>query len=144
MVYPFRDPELRQYVIECMIFRYTEKESMDYIFKKGYNITDRTFRNIKKDIIKSRFKFFAELLDTGVIDQHIRAIQSIYHVQREMWINYEKCEDPYKKVEILTQIVNTLPFLSNYYKATKNVLIFKNKMSVLPQKEDSVNLSTCF
>jgi hypothetical protein len=143
MVYPFRDPELRQYVIECMIFRYTEKESMEYIFKKGYNITDRTFRNIKKDIIKSRFKFFAELLDTGVIDQHIRAIQSIYHVQREMWINYEKCEDPYKKVEILTQIVNTLPFLSNYYKATKNVLIFKNKMSVLPQKEDSVNLSTC-
>jgi len=40
--------------------------------------------NIKKDIIQSRFKFFAELMDTGVIDQHIRAIQSIYHVQREM------------------------------------------------------------
>jgi hypothetical protein len=135
MVYPFRDPELRQYVLECMIFRYNQKESMKYIVKKGYNITDRTFRNIKKDIIKSRFKFFAELMDTGVIDQHIRAIQSIYHVQREMWINYEKCEDPYKKVEILTQIVNTLPFLSNYYKATKNVLIFKNKMSPLQQKD---------
>jgi hypothetical protein len=138
MVYPFRDPELRQYVLECMIFRYSEKESMDYIFKKGYNITDRTFRNIKKDIIQSRFKFFAELMDTGVIDQHIRAIQSIYHVQREMWINYEKCEDPYKKVEILTQIVNTLPFLSNYYKATKNVLIFKNKTSALQQKDFSI------
>jgi len=135
MVYPFRDPELRQYVLECMIFRYTEKESMDYIFKKGYNISDRTFRNIKKDIIKSRFKFFAELMDTGVIDQHIRAIQSIYHVQREMWFNYEKCKDPYKKVEILTQIVNTLPFLSNYYKATKNVLIFKNKMSALQREQ---------
>jgi len=138
MVYPFRDPELRQYVLECMIFRYTEKESMDYIIKKGYNITDRTFRNIKKDIIQSRFKFFAELMDTGVIDQHIRAIQSIYHVQREMWINYEKCEDPYKKVEILTQIVNTFPFLSNYYKATKNVVIFKNKMSSLQQKDFSM------
>jgi hypothetical protein len=138
MVYPFRDPELRQYILECMIFRYSEKESMDYIFKKGYNITDRTFRNIKKDIINSRFEFFAELMDTGVIDQHIRAIQSIYYVQREMWINYEKCEDPYKKVEILTQIVNTLPFLSNYYKATKNVLVFKHKMSALTQKDFSI------
>ena len=44
MGYPFRDPELRQYVLECIIFRYNQKESMDYIFKKGHNITDRTFR----------------------------------------------------------------------------------------------------
>ena len=114
---------------------------MDYIFKKGYNITDRTFRNIKKDIIQSRFKFFTEFMDTGVIDQHVRAIQIIYQAQREMWINYEKCQDPYKKVEILTQIVNTLPFLSNYYEASRKVLIFKNKMSALQQKDFPQNNS---
>lgn len=138
MVYPFRDPELRQYVLECMIFRYSEKESMEYIFKKGYNITDRTFRNIKKDIIQSRYKYFKELIDTGLIDQHIRAIESIHYVLREMWLNYEKCGDPYKKVEILTQIVNTQPFLSKYFETTKNVLIFKNKVSALQQKDISV------
>jgi hypothetical protein len=138
MVYPFRDPELRQYVLECMIFRFNQKESMDYIFKKGYNITDRTFRNIKKDILKSRFKYFKELVDTGIIDQHIRAIECIHHVLREMWINYEKCQDPYKKVEILTQIVNVQPFLSKYFETTRNVLIFKNKMSAFQQKDISV------
>jgi hypothetical protein len=137
MIYPFRDPELRQYIIECMIFRYTEKESMDYITKKGYNITDRTFRNIKKDIINSRFKYFKELVDTGVIDQHIRSIQCIHYVLKEMWFNYKKCEDPYKKVEILTQIVNAQPFLSKYFENTKNVLRFKNKMSAL-QKDISI------
>lgn len=135
MVYPFRDPELRQYVIECLIFRYTEKESMDYIVKKGYNITDRTFRNIKKDIINSRFQYFKELVDTGVIDQQIRAIECIHFVLREMWNNYEKCEDPYKKVEILTQIVNAQPFLTRYFENSKNVLLFKKKMSALQQQD---------
>jgi len=50
MGYPFRDPELRQYVLECIIFRYNQKESMDYIFKKGHNITDRTFRKKPLDV----------------------------------------------------------------------------------------------
>ena len=40
----------------------------------------------------------------------------------------------YKKVDILTQIVNAQPFLSKYFETTKNVLIFKNKMSALQQK----------
>ena len=43
------------------------------------------------------------MVETGLIDQHIRAIESIYHAHSEMWVNYEKCQDPYKKVEILTQ-----------------------------------------
>lgn len=108
---------------------------MDYITKKGYKITDRTFRNIKKDILKTRFEYFKELVDTGVIDQHIRAIQCIHFVLKEMWLNYKKCEDPYKKVEILTQIINAQPFLSKYFETTRNVLIFKKKMSALEQKE---------
>ena len=135
MVYPFRDPELRQCVLECMIYRYNQKESMEYLSKKGYNITDRTFRNIKRDIIRSRFKWISEMVDTGLIDQHIRAIESIYHTQREMWINYEKCQDPYKKVEILTQIVNTLPFMSQYCFGTKKVISVKDQMSALQQKD---------
>lgn len=44
----------------------------------------------------------------------------------------------YKKVEILTQIVNAQPFLSKYFETTKNVLIFKNKMSALQQKNFSL------
>ena len=43
-----------------------------------------------------------------------------------------------KNVQILTQIDNTLPFLSKYHETTKNVLIFKNKMSALQQKDMSV------
>ena len=63
------------------------------------------------------------MVETGLIDQHIRAIESIYHAHSEMWVNYEKCQDPYKKVEILTQIVNTLPFMSQYCFGTKKVIV---------------------
>jgi hypothetical protein len=131
VVYPFRDPELRQYVLECIIFRYSQKESIDYISKKGYNITDRTFRNIKRDIVQSRYKRVEEIFDTGLIDQHLQAIDAVKLAQREMWINYKNCIDPYKRVEILTQIINSLPFLSQYYKTIQIVLMKSKKNSLL-------------
>lgn len=34
----------------------------------------------------------------------------------------EQKQDPYKKAEIVTQIINTLPFLTEYYKSIKHVL----------------------
>lgn len=49
-------------------------------------------------------------------------IEFIHYVLKEMWFNHEKCEDPYKKVEILTQIVNAQPFLTKYFENSKNGL----------------------
>ena len=89
--------------------RFSEKEALYFIAKKGYKISSRTYRHIKKDILEYRDKRIEEIFDTGFVDQHLQSIDTIQLAQKEMWVNYEKCSDPYKKVEILTQIVNSLP-----------------------------------
>lgn len=39
-----------------------------------------------------------------------------------MWTNYWHEKDSYKKVKILTEIVNIQPFISTYYEATENLV----------------------
>ncbi|MDR4512333.1 MAG: hypothetical protein MRJ93_11595 [Nitrososphaeraceae archaeon] len=135
MVIFCRDPDLRQQVIYCIIMRFSEKEAMDFITKKGYTISSRTYRYIKKDVIQSRYKRVEEIFDTGLIDQHLQCLDTIQLAQKEMWKKYEECKDAYKSVEILTQIVNTLPFTSQYYDGMRKVLNIRNKISALQQKE---------
>ena len=91
--------------------------------------------SIKRDIIQSRYKRIEEIFDTGLINQHLQCIDAIQLAQKEMWKKYEECKDAYKCVEILTQIINTLPFESQYYDAMRKVLNIKNKMAALTQKE---------
>ena len=40
-------------------------------------------------------------------------------IENQMWTNYWKEEDRYKKVKILVEIVNIQPYISSYYEATK-------------------------
>ncbi len=40
--------------------------------------------------------------------------------------NYHNGKDPYKKSEILTQIINLLPYFVDYINETKEVMKYKN------------------
>ena len=53
-----------------------------------------------------------------------------------MWTQYEAEKSPYKKVEILSHIVNMQPFLSNYYGATRFVL--EKRLKIDPIKKPPV------
>jgi hypothetical protein len=57
-----------------------------------------------------------------MLEEHFLAIDTIKLAQKKFWEYAEQEEDPYKKAEIVTQVVNTLPFLSAYYKSIKEVL----------------------
>lgn len=45
-----RNPEVREIVRYCIMLRLSEKESLDELSKSGYDIPDRTFRRIKRDL----------------------------------------------------------------------------------------------
>jgi hypothetical protein len=122
MVYLVRNKELRLLVINCIAMRFTEKESLSYLKTEGYDITARTYHRIKKDIVESRFKRMNEISDTGFIDSHLQSLDTLLHCQKEMWTNYYQCKDPYKKVEILTQICNLQPFISEYTSQSRQVM----------------------
>lgn len=117
-----RNPDLKLYIIHCMIKRFSTKESIAYLKGYGYDINERTLRRIKQNIKENRFTRIKDIFDFELIDSHINAIDLLLTSIKEMWANYEKETDPYKKVEINIQIINTLPLLTDYYWGTRKIV----------------------
>ena len=67
-----------------------------------------------------------EIADVGYIDYHLDAIDTLEWAKKEMISNYHNGKDPYKKSEILTQIINLLPYFVEYINETKEVMKYKN------------------
>ena len=114
--------EVKTLIIHCIVQRLDEVESLEYLARKGHNIKRSTFYNTKKKIIQSRFTRMREIADTGYIDYHLDAIDTLEWAKREMVNNYNNETDPYKKQEMLTQIINTLPFFAEYIAESKQVI----------------------
>lgn len=90
----------------------------------GYEIAKQTLRFNKKKIRDSRFKRMREIADTGYIDYHLDAIDTLEWCKKEMVTNYYKVlkTDAYKATEILTQIINALPYFAEYIAESKEVM----------------------
>jgi hypothetical protein len=117
-----KDPTVRSLVCQCMCLRLTEKETMDFLAKAGIKFNIRSLYNIKNKIKKNVSERVNTVYDYEMLEEHFLAIETIKLAQKRMWECYEKEPDPYRKCEIATQAVNTLPFLSGYYKSIKHVL----------------------
>jgi len=105
-----------------MCLRLTEKEIMSLLAKQNISFTRKTLYNIKEKIKKNVVERVNTVYDSEMLEEHFLAIDTIKLVQKKLWQYAEQEQDPYKKAEIVTQIINTLPFLTEYYKSIRHVL----------------------
>jgi hypothetical protein len=110
--------------------KYTEAEALRYLLDKGYPLTNITYRRIKHHILEDRTNRLNSIANNGYIDAHLDTIDNLNHIKKEMWLNYDKEQRPYSKVEILTQIANLEPYLSEYYALTKKVIEDKARNNI--------------
>ena len=108
-------------------------EAITYLEEKGYKMSLKQYDRIKHKIIESRHTRINEIANSGFIDAHLEAIDTFLEIKRQMWINYQAEQHPYKKVEILTQIANLQPYINEYYASTKDVMIDKTKAVIEEQ-----------
>lgn len=117
-----KSEELRRHIIYCIIQRFSTKEALSYLEKQDFTLAESTYFEYKKKIKEQRFSRMLEISDTGYVDYHLEALDTLEWVKKEIIVNYHIEKDPYKKVEILTQLVNTLPFFAEYIAETKLVM----------------------
>ena len=127
--------DCKQYFIHCIVQRFGPLEALAYLKGKGIEIQQSTYYKYRKIIKENRFKRRNQLADTGYIDYHLDAIDTLDFAKAEMIKNYHMEKDPYKRVEIITQIVNLLPYFSEYVTETKEVM--KNKAFINEQSPAS-------
>lgn len=117
-----KDPEIRSIIAKAVCLRLTEKETMDLLAQHNITFTRKTLYNIKQNIRKNMSKRVNSIYDWEYLDEFLLSIDTIKLCQKKMWECYEQEKDPYKGVEILTQIINTQPLLIEFYHNTKRVL----------------------
>jgi hypothetical protein len=117
-----RDPEIRNIIAQSMCLRLTEKETIDLLAKNNITFTRKTLYNIKEKIRKNISERINNIYDWEFLDEYLLSIDTIKLCQKKMWECVEQEKDPFKRVDVLSQIINTQPLLIEFYHNTKKVL----------------------
>ena len=102
-------------VIETVTMRLSTKEALLYLHEHGFPIKEATYYREKAKLENMKMERLYLMSKVGFIDQHLDKIDKLECIEKEMWRKYRECKNPYKGVEILTQIANLQPFLFAYY-----------------------------
>ncbi len=117
-----KNGSIQPFIIQTMVMRLKEKESMKYLADRGFNISIQHFYRLKKRIQESRFDRLSLIAKQGFVDQHLERIDQLELINQEMWSLYRNEKDNFKKVLILEKIAELQTYISPYYDASRYIL----------------------
>ena len=112
--------------------RLSEQQSLEYLKEVGFPCSAATFYREKKKVEELKLKRLYHIASIGFVDQHLDRIDNTELCLKLMWKNYNKEQDPYKKFQMLKDIILVHPYLISYYEATK--LVIEQKQSSITNK----------
>ena len=62
------DNERNQYVIHCMVKRFSDKEALAYLKNMGYEMSSVTYWRCRKQILANRYKRIQEIADHELLE----------------------------------------------------------------------------
>ena len=111
---------VRPFIIQTMVMRLSEKDSLEYLHDKGFKISRDSFYRLKRNIQKSRFDRLNLIAKTQFVDQHLERIDQLELVNHEMWKRYRNKD--YKAMDALLKIAELQTYISPFYEASKWVM----------------------
>jgi len=115
-----RNETIKPFVIQCIVMKLSDKESLEYLDTKGFQISRQHYHRIKKNIKESRFDRLTLIAKSQFVDQHLERIDQLELVNQEMWTRYR--EKDYKAMDALLKIAELQTYISPYYEASKWIM----------------------
>ncbi|MGI9009738.1 MAG: hypothetical protein ACR2F1_00940 [Nitrososphaeraceae archaeon] len=112
-----------QAVVNTIRMRLNVKQSLAYLKAVGFEVSERTLRRDKRKVESLKLKRLYHIAQIGFQDQHIERIDNIELALRLMWEQYHREQNPFRKFQMLKDIILVQPYLSAYYEATKDIII---------------------
>ena len=94
---------VRDFVTNCMIRRLSTKESLDYLKKNKVNVSERTYRRYKEEILKQQHILADYALNNVQIEQ-VKKIETKKNILRQCWKLFEQAEKIPEKLSLLKTI----------------------------------------
>ena len=90
-------------VTSCMIQRLSTREALDYLKKNKVNVSERTFRRYKNEILKQQHTLEAYGWNNVQIEQ-VKKIETKKSILRQCWKLFEQAEKITEKLSLLKTI----------------------------------------
>jgi hypothetical protein len=113
---------IKPFIIETMVMKLSEKESLQYLHDKDFKISHNHFYRLKRKIQASRFDRLSLIAKQGFVDQHLERIDQLELINSEYWKLYNDEKDNFKKALILEKIAELQTYISPYYDASRYVM----------------------
>jgi len=126
---------IKPFVIQVMIMKLSEIESIDYLNSRGFKISKQYLYKLKREIKESRFDRLTLIAKSQFVDQHLERIDQLELVNQEMWARYR--ERDYKAMDALLKIAELQTFISPYYDASRYVMEKSIQDDKQQQKKDN-------
>ena len=122
---PLNDRE--KTVITTKAMNLSEKESLDYLKEKGYEISKRTYYRILEQTsseTKKRLYDIAKNQEQNMLDR----IDTFKALEKSLWNDHDKCDDIALRIKISREIRDLQQYISAYNKAAAGIVeeIVKN------------------
>ena len=109
--------EKEKAVVETITMRFHAPEALVYLKKAGMEMGLSTYYRYKRkveDMKLERMQFIADHFQ----ELHLEKIDRLELIDRLMWQEYEKENQPYRRVKILETIANAQANVSSYYETS--------------------------
>jgi hypothetical protein len=118
-----------------MIKRFSDKEALVYLKSMGYEMSSVTYWRCRKKILANRFRRIQEIADHELIDQHLERIDELSLIKKEMWSRYHRETNNARAFDMLVDLANIQPAISQYY-ATTHMVIEKQHVTNPNHKQE--------
>ncbi len=113
---------IKPFIIQTIVMRLSEKESLSYLEDKGFKISSPYYYRLKRKIAESRFVRLSLIAKQGFVDQYLERIDQLETINREYWKLYNAEKNNMNKACILDKIAELQTYISPYYDASQYIM----------------------
>lgn len=101
-------------IIVCSIRRLSTKDALEDLHSKGFEIEERAYYTRKKKLKENNIKRVTSAIE-GLVAQHLRMIDSLELIQKNLWKDLDKVTEPNLRLKIMNAIRENQNYLLEYY-----------------------------
>jgi hypothetical protein len=119
-------------VVDTIIMKLKLNQCLEYVEEVGHKMSERTYYRKKKQVEDMKLERMRFIAKVAYEEQHLERLDKMELIENQMWTNYWREKEPYKKVKILNEIAKIQPIVSAYYDATKGLLEDRRFRRLIP------------
>jgi len=135
--------ELEQAVLQSIVMKLSEKESLAYIKLCYKPIESTRFYEVKKSLtdkmIEEGYRITSK---NGLFEQHMMRIQTLEAVAKEQWKKYREEPKPFLQSAILERISKLQLYISSAYDYTRSIIKTQTELQLTIAKHSAPKLKT--